>query len=88
MRPMNPTRARGSLVLAGALSIATVVPAMAQTTAAAPTTQAQGTTGSTGAEGAVPARPAKRHSSFSLRSARRNVTLGGRTLVLGTLRPA
>lgn len=80
MRPKNTIRARGTLVVAGALSITAVAPALAQTPAPAP-----GTTTSTPT--AAPAQPGKAKTSFALRSARRTVTLGNRSLVTGRLRP-
>ncbi len=85
MRPMNPKRARGSLAVAATLSIAATAPAVAQTsTAAQPATG-----GAPGLAAAAPAaRPAKARSSLTVRSARRTVTLGNRTLVKGVLRPA
>jgi len=102
---MKPTRARGGLAVAGALSIAAVAPAMAQTPApggrsTAPRPGAPGLTSPLdatrlGAPGLIPtgpaaarAKPPKRRGTLSVRSARRNVTLGGRTLVKGSLRPA
>lgn len=88
MRPMNSKRARGVLALAGTLSIAVVAPAMAQTTTAAKPAGPAGTTGAPGLVTAAPAAPAKRKSALAVRSARRNVTFGNRTLVKGTLRPA
>ena len=83
MRPMSPTRARGTLAVAGALSIAVVAPAMAQSPVPAPPVAV------TGADAPAPtASPAKVRGSFAIRSARRNVTLGSRTVVRGALRPA
>lgn len=97
MRPMNHTR--GAVVVAGALSVAAVAPAMAQT----PTKDAdtkpvrvitgkgQGRSASGGAPGLKPAVTPKANKSrgrFAIGSARRNVTLGDRTLVKGSLRPA
>jgi hypothetical protein len=81
---MKPIRARGTLAVAGALSIAAVGPAMAQTQApdSAPAAAPRAVT-------PVPvAAPAKQRTSFVVRSVRRTVTLGNRTLVQGRLRPA
>lgn len=86
MRPMNPTRARGTLVVAGALSITAVAPAMAQTPTAKPAAAPRAT--GPGAPGLVPARPAKSRGAFAIDSARHHVTLGERALVNGALRPA
>jgi hypothetical protein len=87
--------ARGALAVAGALSTTAVAPAIAQTpTADAPVrvatgNGAQAAGGSrSGAPGLASPKPAKSRGSFGIRSARRNVTLGDRTLVKGTLRPA
>lgn len=82
MRPMNTARARarGTLAVAGALSITAVAPALAQTPAPAP--------GAVAAPVAATPTPAKAKTSFALRGARRNVTLGDRALVQGRLRPA
>ncbi len=92
MRPMNSNRARGALVVAGALSsIAAATPAMAQSQApasgaSAPTGGAPGLVVTT-TRGDAPG-AAKGRAAFAVRSARRNVTLGHRTLVAGALRPA
>ncbi len=86
MRTMSSTRAPRAIAIAGALSTAAAAPAMAQQ----PTprlTPAPKTT-SKGAPGLVPAKPAKGRGSFTVGSARHNVTLGNRTLVKGVLRPA
>jgi rare lipoprotein A len=83
MRPMNPLR--GTLVVTGALSIAAVAPAMAQTPAP-PTAASGSTTTITGPT--APTAPAKAHGALSIASVRRNVTLGNRELVSGRLRPA
>jgi rare lipoprotein A len=81
MRPTNPTRTRGTLAAAvtGAITIAAAAPALAQTPAPAAAT--------TPAPAAAPA-PAKKQGRIAIASARRNVTLGSRALVQGTLRPA
>ncbi len=96
MRPMNHTR--GALALAGALSVPAVAPAIAQTPAERPAgapvraatgngAQAPGGARS-GAPGLRSPKPAKSRGAFAIRSARRNVTLGDRALVKGSLRPA
>ncbi len=102
MGPMNHTH--GALAAAGAVSIAAVAPAMAQTATQRPAgdparvatgkggAQAPGgpRSGAPGLMATKPARPTKStksRGSFSIRSARRNVTLGDRTLVKGSLRP-
>ncbi len=82
MRPMNPLRTRGTLAVTGALSIAAVAPAMAQTPAPALPASAAPTPITT-----TPAPAAKARSTFAVSSVRRNVTLGNRALLTGTLRP-
>ncbi len=82
MRPFNNTR--GALTLAGALSLAAVAQAPAQVPAAPKSTTAA--TGTTGPQ--LTQKPAKQRSRLSISSARRNVSLGSRTLVKGSLRPA
>ena len=86
MRPMNPSRARGTLAVAGALSITAVAPAMAQTPTTKPAAAAR--VAAPGAPGLVAAKPAKSRGTFAIGSARHNVTLGDRTLVKGALRPS
>lgn len=88
MRPMNITRTRGAITLAGALSIAAVAPALAQTPV--PAKAATAPAGATGATGptSTPKAVQKKQSHFQVDSARRNVSLGERTLVKGHLRPA
>ena len=82
MRPMNTIRTRGTLAVAGALSITAVAPAMAQTPVTPPA-PAAGPAPAT----AAAAPPVKATSRLVVRSARRNVKLGSRTLVKGVLRP-
>ena len=86
MRTMRCTRAPTAIVIAGALSTAAAAPAVAQTPTPRPAPAPKTT--SKGAPGLVPAKPAKSRGSFAVRSTRRNVTLGERTLVKGALRPA
>jgi len=83
---MKPTRARGTLAVTGALSAAAVAPAMAQTPA--PQTAAPPASPAVSKPSAATPKPVKTSSTFAVRSARRNVTLGNRTLVKGVLRPA
>jgi hypothetical protein len=81
---MKPTRARGSLAVAGALSIVAVAPA-GRTAAPQPRPAAPA---------AAPARDArargqaKERTSSTVRSARRTVTLGNRTLCKVACAPA
>jgi hypothetical protein len=87
---MSPIRVRGTLAVAGTLSIAAVAPAPAQTPAPQPGTPAA--TPSATAPAATPAaraapKPAKQRTSFLVTSARRTVVFGNRTLVKGRLRP-
>lgn len=83
MRPMKTTRTRGTFAVAGALSITAVAPAMAQTPIAATAPVAESPSATPAA-----ATPVKVKSSLVVRSARRNINLGSRTLVKGILRPA
>ena len=78
MRPMNPLRTRGTLAVTGALSIAAVAPAMAQTPA--PPTAPASTTPTTA--------PARSRGALSLAAVRRNGTVGNAALVTGRLLPA
>lgn len=82
MRPMSPLRARATVAVTGALSIAAVAPAMAQTPAPAPPAPAGGS-----APPIAPRATPRGSGTFALASIRRNVTVGNRALVTGTLRP-
>lgn len=94
MRPMNFTRARGAITLAAVLTTSAAAGA-AMASAQAPglpgTPESKSrVTGGANADSkptAQPRRGQKSRSRTVVRSARRNVTLGGRILVKGTVTP-
>ena len=94
MRPMNFTRARGAITLAAVLTT-TAAAGSAGAYAQAPglpgTPEAQSSraadTGSTPKSTKQQRRAAKTRSRTTVRSVRRNVTLGGRVLVKGIVTP-
>ncbi len=91
MRPMNFTRARGAITFAAVLTTAATGSAVAFAQApgmpGTPESQKTGTSESTTTATKTPRRAAKTSSRTVIRSARHNVTLGGRMLVKGSVTP-